>query len=113
LFAVSTSRGDGEAIEEPVEPDNTPEVMPLKGAESPMKDPFTPYDIGGPAAAWRLEDLTPDERVVAMRGLDDDQSDVQAGYADAAKAQADRAKVQAAASQLGVDGDLAEIGVVP
>jgi len=35
-----------------------------------MKDPFTPYDIGDPAAVWMSEDLTVEERAVADRGRD-------------------------------------------
>jgi hypothetical protein len=86
--------------------------MPNPGDEQPMRDPFTPYDIGGAAAAWRLEDLTAEERVVAQRGLDDDQQAVQDAYAEAARDMATRARAESAATKLGIQ-QLGQIGVVP
>ena len=87
--------------------------MPLEGYETPPRDPFKPYDIGGAEAAWRYEDLTADERAVADQGLDEDQSKVQDAYAGAAKAMAARAKADSAAIQLGADPNLDQLGVVP
>src|SRR5262245_41480474 len=45
-------------------------VMPLPGSETPMKDPFAPYDTGG--GDWTFEHLTAAEKVVAARGLNED-----------------------------------------
>jgi hypothetical protein len=33
-----------------------------------MKDPFAPYGIGDPAAAWTYAELTAEEQAVADRG---------------------------------------------
>ena len=122
IFAVSTSRGDGgEPIDDvgdspPLDDDATEPitgsaVMPQKGAETPIKDPFTPYDIGGPAAAWQYEHLTDEEKAVVDHGKADDPSAVQAAYADAAAGIAEAARARSATIQLGIDG-LGE-GVVP
>jgi hypothetical protein len=77
-----------------------------------MKDPFQPYSVGGPEAVWSYETLTMDEKAVADRGLNEDDSAVQNGYAAAAHTLAARAKSESAAVQLGTD-NLGEIGVVP
>lgn len=113
------SYGDGEPIDEPEDPiDETTEpitgeaVMPNPGDETPMRDPFTPYDIGGPAAAWRLEDLKPEERVVAQRGVDQNTQEVQDAYAGAARDMAATARANSAAIAIGVQ-PLGQIGVVP
>ena len=122
LAFVRASWGDGDgpsAGDEPdLDPDDTTEpitgeaVMPNPGDEQPMRDPFTPYDIGGEAAAWRLEDLTPEEQVVAARGLDEDQSAIQEAYAEVARDMAEQARDAAVTSELGV-AQLAGLGVVP
>lgn len=44
--------------------------LPEPGDERPFKDPFTPYEIGDPAAVWTSEDLTAEEQAVAERGRD-------------------------------------------
>jgi hypothetical protein len=110
-FAMSASRGEGEEpeLDEPdeVEPITGNPVMPLKGSETPMKDPFTPYDTG--PGAWRFDDLTAAEKVVAARGLDEDQSQIQDRYADAARDRAERAKIEAAEAKLGIH-NLGSIG---
>ncbi len=122
LAFARASRGDGDgpsAGDEPdLDPDDTTEpitgeaVMPNPGDEQPMRDPFTPYDIGGEAAAWRLEDLTEAERVVALRGLDDDQQAVQDAYASAVDDMASRARAESAAKELQLQ-HADQIGVVP
>lgn len=119
LAFVRASYGDGEIPEEPDEPiDETAEpitgepVMPNPGSEQPMRDPFTPYDIGGPAAAWRLEDLTPDEQEVALRGVDANPQQVQSAYASAVAALAQRYASEHAADQLHINA-LDQLGVVP
>jgi hypothetical protein len=119
LAFVRASYGDGEVLEEPGEPgDETTEpitgeaVTPNPGDEQPMRDPFTPYDIGGPAAAWRLEDLTAEERLVAERGVDGNSQDVQDAYADAAQGMAAAARANSAGIALRMQ-QLGEIGVVP
>lgn len=119
LAFAGASRGDGGgAGDEPVPEDEMAEpitgeaVMPNPGNEQPMRDPFTPYDIGGAAAAWRLEDLTEAEQVVARRGLDDDQAAVQAAYAKAARDGADEMDARRSAIRLRI-GDAALLGVVP
>jgi hypothetical protein len=113
---ISNSRGDVEPIDEPVDDTTEPitgePVTPNPGSEQPMRDPFTPYDIGGAAAAWSLEDLTAEERVVVLRGIDDNQQEVQDAYAEAARDMATRARAQSAAIKLGIQ-QLGQIGVVP
>ena len=44
--------------------------LPEPGDERPMKDPFTPYDIGVPSAAWAHAELTAEEQAAADRGPD-------------------------------------------
>ena len=44
--------------------------LPESGDERPMKDPFTPYDIGDASAAWTHAELTSEEQAVAERGRD-------------------------------------------
>ena len=112
---ISSSRGDVESIDESVDDTTEPitgePVMPNPGSEQPMRDPFTPHDIGT-EAAWRLEDLTAEEQAVAVRGLDHDQSAVQDAYAAAARGIAERARAESAAIVLRIP-QLAQIGVVP
>lgn len=119
LAFVRASYGDGEVPEEPGEPiDETTEpitgeaITPNPGDEQPMRDPFTPYDIGGQAAAWRLEDLTAEERVVAQRGVADNNQDVQDAYAGTAQDMAATARANSAGIALRMQ-QLGEIGVVP
>jgi hypothetical protein len=117
LATVSISRGDETQAEFPAPSDSTEPItglplLPLKGFEQPGRDPFAPYDVGDPNATWEYEDLTADERAVADRGLDEDQTAVQDGYASAAKELGIRAKAESAAIQLGVDMPLEAIGVI-
>ncbi len=75
--------------------------MPEPGDERPSKDPFTPYDIGDPAAAWTYEHLTPAKRVIADRGRDAGTSAAtHDAYGSAAAALAAKAASEAAALQL-------------
>lgn len=114
---VRASRGDAEpeAIEAPVDDTTEPitgePVMPNPGSEQPMRDPFSPYDIGQ-GAAWTLDDLTPDEQDVALRGVTTNSQAVQDAYSDAARDLAARAKAAHPAAELGIS-NLEAIGVVP
>lgn len=117
-FANAWGEGDDDPdeidqpIDETAEPITGEAVMPNPGDETPMRDPFTPYDIGGEAAAWRLEDLEPEERVVALRGVDANDQGVQDAYAELARASAAQAQIEVAARRLQLQ-DPEEIGVVP
>ncbi len=87
--------------------------VPAPGDERPMKDPFTPYDVGDPSAAWAYEQLTPAEQVVADRGrATGTWTATHDAYGSAGAEQAARAAAESAALQLGVD-NLGAIGVVP
>lgn len=106
LAFARASYGDDEGelpdeLEEPIDDTTEPitgeAVMPNPGDEQPMRDPFTPFDIGGPAAAWRLQDLTAEEQVVALRGVDNNDQAVQDAYADAASEMAAQAKANVSA----------------
>ena len=115
LATVVPSRGEGDPVvaEPSVEPVIGQPVEPLPAPMEPRHEPFTPYEYGGPPAAWSYEQLTVAERAVADRGLNEDQTAVQAGYAAASATMAALASEQRAALQLGVDEPLGEIGVVP
>ncbi len=116
VFARST-RGDGEpepqppAIDETTEPITGDPVMPNPGSEQPMRDPFTPYEIGA-GGGWGLDDLTPDEQDVVLRGVTANPQAVQDAYAGAARDLADRARAEHPAAALGIS-KLGELGVVP
>ena len=116
VVATASSRGDGEVIEpagatdEPVF--GTP-IEPLAGSDVPEHQPFMPYEYGGPCAAWSYEQLTPEEKVAADRGLNEDQAQIQNGYAAASMALSVQATAQRAALQLGVDEPLDTTGVIP
>ena len=111
------SRGDGEpdslepAFDDTTEPITGDPGMPIPGSEQPMRDPFTPYEIGK-GAGWTLDDLTPDEQDVALRGVAVNPQAVQDAYADAARDLAERARAEHPAAELGIS-KLGEIGVVP
>lgn len=117
VFAtMSSSRGDGEpSAPLPTEPEpiTGPAVEPTPGPREPVHELFTPYDFGGPQAAWSYEQLTPEEKQVADRGLDEDQTAIQNAYAAATAAHAAKAWADRAALQLGFDESLGETGVVP
>ena len=119
VFATSISRSDSGDSTTEGSPTSTDEpitgqpVTPTPGDESPPRDPFAPYDIGGPEAAWSHESLTAEEKAVADRGRDvKGWAGVNDGYRQAAMARAAEAAAEAAALQLGVS-DLGGIGVVP
>ncbi len=119
LARASWGDGEGEALETIGDPvDDTTEpitgqpVVPNPGSEQPMRDPFTPYEIGDVKDAWRIDDLTPDEQDVALRGVDGNPQRVQDAYAAAARGLAERARGKSAAGSLQFD-QLATLGVVP
>ncbi len=116
VVATTSSPGDGEAVE-PVSATDEPvigtPIEPLPGSDVPQHQPFTPYDHGGPRAAWSYEQLTPEEKLTADRGLNEDQTQIQNGYAAASAALAERATAERAALQLGVDEPLDTTGVIP
>ncbi len=111
------SRGDGETepieavVDDTTEPITGDPVMPNRGSEQPMRDPFAPYEIGA-EAGWKLDDLTPDEQDVALRGVATNPQAVQDAYAGAARDLAERARAEHPANELGI-AKLGEIGVVP
>jgi hypothetical protein len=84
------------------------------GTETPVRDPFVPYDIGPPGTkAWAYTDLSPAEKTDVDRGRDvTGWERVHNAYASAAAEHAHQAASDAAAHQLGVD-NLASTGVVP
>jgi hypothetical protein len=118
VWATATSRSDTSAddsepagIAEP-EPITGSSSTPLPGSERPMKDPFTPYDPGPPEAHWSYDSLNSAEKQVVDRGRTEDYSAINSAYAGAAKHLSDKAKADAAATQLGTD-NLDSTGVVP
>lgn len=95
------------------EPTTEQPVHPQPVSETESKDPFAPYGIGPPEHAIPYEALSPDEQVVVDRGRNTENwAGVHRGYATAVRALSKRARAEAAAHQLGVDG-LAQQGVVP
>lgn len=114
------SWGEPETLDEPIEDpvDETEEpitgdpVMPNPGSEQPLRDPFSPYDIGGAEAAWRLEDLEPEEQEIALLGAERNPQATQDSYAEAAQELAEQARVDSAARTLQID-HLGALGVVP
>jgi len=99
-----------EATPEPIT--GVAETSPPSG-EPPPFDPFKPYAIGGPEAAWKLSDLTTAEQTVAQRGLTTTGwSATHNAFASAVVQRAQHAAASAAAAQLGVD-NLGTTGVVP
>lgn len=116
LVFVASSRGD--ATSDVLEPfDDTEE--PITGTPAvaqpgtPIYEATAPYSIGGPAAEWSREQLGVEERAVADRGLNEDQTEVQSAYAAASVALAEKGRAEAAALSLGLDGPLDGTGVVP
>jgi len=65
------------------------------------------------SAAWTYDQLTPEEKITADRGLNEDQTQIQNGYAAASAALVERATAERAALQLGVDEPLGTTGVIP
>lgn len=114
---VRASRGDGEpeplepAVDDTTEPITGDPVVPIPGSERPMRDPFVPHESGA-GVGWTLDDLTPDEQDVALRGVVANPQTVQDAYAGAARDLADRARAEHPAAELGI-AKLGEIGVVP
>jgi hypothetical protein len=80
---------------------------------APQKDPFAPYDVGGPEAIWPYEALTPDEQTVVDRNRDaKGWGEVHGGFATAVLERSMKARAEAAQHELGVD-NLEQSGVVP
>ena len=97
----------------PLPPPAQDPVSPAPPRTPPVKQPFAPYDNGGPAAVWEVEDLTAEEREIIELGRD------VSGWAasqdvmmQAVKAQAEVQAANIAQRELGL-GELGEIGVVP
>jgi hypothetical protein len=118
VVATATSRSEGEP-DDPPDPATEPEpttrtpVDPHPGSETEMKNPFVPYDIGDDAA-WPYEILTAAERAQVDRGRNRPEwQGVNDAYAAAARKRSEDAKAAGAAVQLGIDPNLASIGVVP
>jgi hypothetical protein len=91
----------------------------MRGAESPPRDPFSPYSTGPgptektPKPLWSYDDLTSDERAAAVRGRDDrGWRETHDAYARASAELAQHAARQAAEHQLGAER-LDGLGVVP
>jgi hypothetical protein len=95
------------------EPTTETPVMPAPGSESIVKNPFSPYDIGPPEAAWSYDQLTPPEKTIADRGRDvTGWQTTHDAYRAAVLQLSARAQAAAAAQQLGV-ANVETIGVVP
>lgn len=103
---------DSTAVESEPEPIIGQAIQPNPGSESPMKNPFVPYDPGPPEALWKYEDLNAAEKAVVDRGRLEDFSSIHAGYNVAIKLRSQQAIAEAAAIKLGIS-DLATTGVVP
>ncbi len=73
-----------------------------------------PFDVGGASAIWSAEQLTSEERAYAQRVQEAAarEGDLRDGFAEAARQLEQRALVEKAEHELGVD-DLIENGVVP
>lgn len=89
-------------------------MQPLPGSETKQKLPSEPYDIGPPEHAWKLSQLSSEERAAVERGRAAGlaRAGMQEAITLAAKEQSKRARAEAAQHQLGID-NLGEIGVVP
>jgi hypothetical protein len=84
---------------------------PNPGSETAF-EPFQPYAIGPPEAAWPYSALRPEEQLVVDRGRTQPGWDAtNAAFAAAARERSVAAKAEAAAIQLGIDG--VEIGHSP
>lgn len=116
IFAA-TSRGDDQgSATEPTQPPPSFEVS-IPGTAppgvTPPPSPFEPYDIGPPEAAWRYEQLSPADQVVADRGRDTSEWEaINSAYMRVAAEHAEAGKARVAAAMLGLDG-LDTLGVVP
>lgn len=113
LLVASTSRSDdlGSTTEVPPTVDlSSPATVPL--GPNPPPDPFTPFDIGPPEAAWSYEQLSPADKAVVDRGCEPagSQADIDA-YNAVLQQQAADANARMTARMLGVDG-LGDVGVV-
>jgi len=112
---VATAAIDDETPSESIpEPITGDPADPQPGSETVQKNPSEPYDIGPPEHAWKLEQLSADEKAAVERGRT--AGATRAGMHEAltlaAKEQSKRARAEAAQHQLGVDS-LDAIGVVP
>lgn len=114
LLSAGISRSDGTSTTpDPAATSVRPTIVPNPGNESPPRDPFTPYDTGGPQAEWSYDKLTPEEKAVADRGLDTEAQDATHAVWERANEESRRAsRAAVAAHGLGVSG-IADIGVIP
>lgn len=80
------------------------------------KDPHRPYgpeDVGGSDSLWSREQLTPEEREIADRGVGDQGwNSIHAGYHAAALQRAAAVTAEVAERQLGAE-HVDTVGVVP
>jgi len=122
LLVAATTRSDVAPTTDPVLNDTAPLPEPITGVaaqtvpgdEPAPKDPFVPFDVGGPEAVSPYESLTLEEQAFIDRGRDTrDWSQVHDAYATAVKERSTRARAEAAQHSLGVDSSLDATGVVP
>jgi hypothetical protein len=107
VFAAGTSRSDvapDSATASDVAPDDGLNTAAGPSAGPLQKDPFAPYDVGGPEAIWPYDSLTPEEKAVIDRTRDaSGWAATHDGFGAAALERSKKARAQAAEHQLGVD----------
>jgi hypothetical protein len=107
VFAAGTSRSDvapdsSATSDVATTTDPNTAVQPSEGQK--QKDPFAPYDVGGPEAIWPYDSLTPEEKAVIDRTRDaNGWAATHDGFGAAALDRSRKARAQAAEHQLGVD----------
>ena len=98
------------------EPTTAGPSTPLRGNETPMRDPFAPADSGPPEGRWEYATSPANQRAEMDQERAANQRVNWAAthneYANALSEQAKQAAATAAAQQLGVE-NLATLGVVP
>jgi hypothetical protein len=118
--SMAASAPVGTGIPAATEPITARPVTPAHGWETKPRDPFAPYDIGpgkgntSKKPFWQYADLNAEEKAWADKNADTSKwQPIHDAFAAAAAEQAQRAAASSAASQLGIDGNLAGLGVVP
>jgi hypothetical protein len=119
LFSISghgsvasgdTQQASGSEAAPPSAPTESLDVSEHAG---PQKDPFSPYDVGGPEAIWPYESLSPAEQALVDRSRDaKGWATIHDAFSAAAVERSHKAATDAAQHQLGVD-NLELTGVVP